>query len=81
MRNQLLRAPFIFLLYCSIIFCAGCGQFQTADLTSKLRRQIKQEEFGAIYNESSSSMRWSIGKPEFIDKLKGAVEAMKKADP
>ncbi|HEY8559895.1 MAG TPA: hypothetical protein VIL74_05800 [Pyrinomonadaceae bacterium] len=81
MRNQLPGAPIIFLLYCSIIFCAGCGELRTANLTSKLQRQIKQEEYERIYNESSLKLRRSIGEREFIDKLKSAVRVMKNADP
>ena len=81
MRNQLTRALITFFLFYSIIFYSGCSEFPTIHLTSELQKKLKHEEFELIYNESSSDLRRSIDKQEFIDKLKAFVVVMRKADP
>lgn len=69
-----------FSLIFVIILGVSCGKSSTDYITSNLEKQIKQEEFEQIYNESSLNLRRLISKQEFIEKMKGAVAVMKEAD-
>jgi hypothetical protein len=77
-----MRTLLTFFLFYSIILCSGCSsEFPTVRLTSDLREKLTREEFERIYDESSLDLRRSIGKQEFIEKLKKLVAVMRKADP
>lgn len=76
-----MRTLLTFILFFSIILCSGCGEFPTVRLTSDLRQRLRQGEFERIYDESSLDLRRSIGKQEFVEKLKRLVAVMRKADP
>ena len=74
------------IFFCSLILIIGlCFGFisyrnNVDNLFSKLSYQIKEEKFEDLYFESSESIKTTLTKQQFVEKMKEAVSKMRKVD-
>lgn len=79
-----MKRKLFFVSILTIVFfssnCSVLWDIGIESLAEKLRQQLKNREFGKMYDEASEHMHINATKEEFIDRVSKIVEEMERVD-
>lgn len=77
------RRLLLFSILTTVLFSVGCSDLWSVgieSLTIKLRLQLKNREFGKIYDDASEHMHINATREEFIERAGKIVEELERVD-
>ncbi len=70
----------IFLIFLLSSSCSNLSELGIESLAIKLRLELKNKEFGKIYDEASEFVHRNVSREEFIERTERLVEELKRVD-
>jgi len=77
-QNIFFTSILIIVLFCSS--CSGLWEVSVESLASKLKLQLKNKEFGKIYDEASDFVHRNVSREDFIKRTSKIVEELERVD-